>query len=237
MRINNKKIFIFALSFIIFTGVGFTKAAYADWEESGSNWRYIDDSGYAKGWQEVNGKWYYLANDTGIMKIGWFYDGGYNKWYFLNDDGTMDSSKTTSTYPTELSNVQEKIKECTNEDVEYETTNQIDDNVFWCFKSENGIAAKQYYYQTSRGNIFEVKNGIFTDIFTKEAVNMFSEEEAAQVVRDYLSENYKYIPKIIKVEVDDGDSYFVHCYDEEGDPSNSSWYHVNKTTREVTPEI
>ncbi len=237
MKMKSKRIFVLALSAITLIVISFPRNAYAYWEENEKNWRYIDDSGYAKGWQDINGRWYYLEPETGIMKIGWFYDEEYNKWYYLNDDGAMDSSKTTSTYPIELSSVKEKIKQYTNEDVEYEATSQIDDNVFVCFKSKNDLTVKQYYYETSRGNIFEVKDGIFTEISTGEVINMFSEEQAVEVVHDYLSDNYKYIPKIIEVKADDGDSYFVHCYDTEGDASNSSWYHVNKTTREVTPEI
>lgn len=37
-----------------------------------------------KGWQEVNGKWYYLDPATGIMKTGWWYDPNYKGWFYLD---------------------------------------------------------------------------------------------------------------------------------------------------------
>ncbi|MDR3596426.1 cell wall-binding protein [Clostridium sp.] len=234
MKGIDKKIFIFVLVVMMLLTSGFTKNAYADWEKYENNWRYIGDFGYAKGWQEINEKWYYFSTDTGIMKIGWFYDEKYSKWYYLNNYGDMDSSKTTSDYPTELSDIQNRIKQYVNVDVIYESTNQIDNTVYVRFMSNDETASTQYYYQPSTGNIYEVKNGILTNLSTNEKIDSFTEEQAVQVVYDYLSDNYEYIPKNIKVEVDDGDSYFIHCYDTEGDPANSSWYHVNKTTREVT---
>jgi hypothetical protein len=234
MKRINKKILICVLVVITLLAPGFTKNAYAEWEKDGSQWKYLGDYGYKIGWQQIDGKWYYFISGTEIMKIGWFYDEQYNKWYYLNNSGDMDSSKTTSDYPTELSDIENRIKQYVNDDVNYESTNQIDNTVYVRFMSNDETASTQYYYQPSTGKIYEVKNGILTNLFTKEKIDSFTEEQAVQVVYDYLSDNYEYIPKNIKVEVDDGDSYFIHCYDTEGDPANSSWYHVNKTTREVT---
>lgn len=234
MKRINIKFCMVLLTIIILVVTGFTKNAYADWENHENYWKYISDHGYAKDWQQINGRWYYFVPETSVMKIGWFYDEQYNKWYYLNYNGAMDSSKTTSDYPTELNNIGDKIKQHVNEDVVYEGTNQVDDNVFVCFESKNQVAARQYYYQPSTGNAYEIKNGILTNLSTNETIDIFSQEQAIQVVHDYLSDNYKYIPKMIKVEVDDGDSYFIHCYDNEGNDVNSSWYHVNKTTRKVT---
>lgn len=231
--LNGKRLILILLT-IIFSGMLFTKNVYAYWEKNENDWRYIGDSGYEKKWQEINGKWYYFSNETGVMKIGWFYDEQYNKWYYFTYNGDMDDSKTTATYPTELSSIQEKIKQYAEDDATYEVTKQVDNAIYVCFISKNESSSVQYYYQPSTGNIYEVKDGILTNLATNEKIDSFTQDQAIQVVQDYLKDNYKYVPKIIKVVVDDGDSYFVHCYDTEGDAANSSWYHVNKTTREVT---
>lgn len=39
---------------------------------------------WLKGWQEVNGKWYYLDPADGIMKTGWWYDPQYKGWFYLD---------------------------------------------------------------------------------------------------------------------------------------------------------
>lgn len=233
----NKNFSVFLIA-IILVGLGFTKNVYAEWEHENCEWKYLGDYGYEKAWQQINGKWYYLDSETGIMKIGWFYDEQYNKWYYLNFYGDMDASKTTCTYPTELSNIENKIKQITNEDVIYKWTKDIDDNMFVCFMGKNEIQPKQYYYHQSTGNIYEIKNGILTNIETKETVDFFTEEQAVQVVKDYFSKSYKDIPQVIKVESNQEEYYLIHCYDDkEGYETNSSWYHVNKTTRDVTSII
>lgn len=228
------KIFIMASIVTICVISMFGKSAYADWDKDGEEWKYIGDYGYEIGWQQINGKWYYFSSDTGTMKIGWLYDEQYSKWYYLNFDGSMDGSKTTSTYPIELSSIQDKINQCTGDKATYDSTKRIDDNVFECFKGNSDASSKQYYYHPSTGNIYKIENGILTNIQTHEVINFFTQEQAVQTVKDYLSKNYKDIPQIIKVENDDGDHYLVHCYDDTGDYiTNSTWYSVDKTTREV----
>lgn len=216
----------------------FCKNTYADWDKDGDDWRYIGDYGYKTGWQQIDGKWYYFSSETSAMKIGWFYDEQYGKWYYLNFDGGMDGSKTTSIYPMELSNIQDEINQCAGEKVTYDSTKKVDDNVFECFKSNSDALFKQYYYHPLTDNIYEMKNGILTNVQTHEVINFFTQEQAVQAVKDYLSENYKDIPQIVKVENDDGDHYLVHCYDDTGEyTTNSHWYYVNKTTREIKAMI
>ena len=52
-------------------------------------WYLYDGSTMLKGWQEVNGKWYYLDPNSGIMKTGWWYDPNYKGWFYLDSDGSM----------------------------------------------------------------------------------------------------------------------------------------------------
>ncbi|WP_297429714.1 GH32 C-terminal domain-containing protein [Clostridium sp.] len=66
--------------------------ALAAWQESGSNWYYIGDSGERKtGWVNDNGTWYYLDN-SGEMKTGWVNDGG--TWYYMQPSGAMKTGWT-----------------------------------------------------------------------------------------------------------------------------------------------
>ena len=236
MKKIKKVLLIFISMIIMLAGEGVIKAANADWEEDNSNWKYIDNSGYSSGWQQINNKWYYFNPETKIMTIGWFFDKEYGKWYYLNFNGDMDATKTTLAYPEELSNIQNKIQKYTSEEVSYIYTNKIDDAVFVIFKDD--ISAREYYYHSGTGNIYEYKNGILTNILTKEVIDFFTRDQAIQLVHDYLSKNNKYIPQIISVENDDGNSYLVHCYDEIGlYTATSSWYYVNKETREITSAL
>ena len=53
------------------------------WKNTGKNWQYLAESGEVqKAWISDNGSWYFLDENTGVMKDKWlFYQG---KWYFLN---------------------------------------------------------------------------------------------------------------------------------------------------------
>ncbi|OAT80895.1 hypothetical protein A6P54_12875 [Bacillus sp. MKU004] len=56
------------------------------WIQHGETNYYITFEGLAKGWLQLNTKWYFF-NDKGLMQTGWIKDK--EKWYFLNDDGSM----------------------------------------------------------------------------------------------------------------------------------------------------
>lgn len=62
-----------------------------------NNYYYFDAEGNMKtGWALYNGHYYYLDN-SGAMKTGWFQDSD-GKWYFLNDDGIMQSNTVIGGY-------------------------------------------------------------------------------------------------------------------------------------------
>lgn len=53
-------------------------------------WRLLDDDGnMLKGWQKVNGEWYYLNPTDGIMVTGWLWDKSYKGWFLLGSNGAM----------------------------------------------------------------------------------------------------------------------------------------------------
>ena len=52
-----------------------------------SNWKWCitdDNKKVIKGWYEDKGKWYYLDEENGTMKTGWFKDKD-NNWYYLDE--------------------------------------------------------------------------------------------------------------------------------------------------------
>jgi hypothetical protein len=67
-----------------------TPPATSGWvKNSDGTWKYLTNGVVKTGWFYDGGykAWYYLAGTTGIMKTGWFYDQG--KWYYLASSGAM----------------------------------------------------------------------------------------------------------------------------------------------------
>jgi hypothetical protein len=57
------------------------------WVEDMGKKYYHDSNGIpVKGWQYLNGAWYYFAPEDGAMQTGWLWDG---VWYYLKSNGTM----------------------------------------------------------------------------------------------------------------------------------------------------
>lgn len=48
----------------------------------------------AKGWKEINGKWYYLCS-TGSMAKNVWKTGAEGNWYYLGPDGVMLTNTMT----------------------------------------------------------------------------------------------------------------------------------------------
>lgn len=70
-----------------------------------------------------------------------------------------------------------------------------------------------------------------------------TENQATQLVLEYLQQNKKYIPAYVEVESETDDLYVVHCYDlsidpitKQRNPSTVARYHVDKKTGEVSIE-
>lgn len=55
-------------------------------------WFLFNKDGYMlTSWQRDNCKWYYLNENTGIMQTGWYFDTKENKWYYLDENGVMQT--------------------------------------------------------------------------------------------------------------------------------------------------
>ena len=85
---NKKKILRFLLGASIVSSVfslGSVKT-FATWKNENNSWKYIENNGYATGWNKYNDNWYYFNSD-GLMQTGWLrYNGA---WYYLNQSGDM----------------------------------------------------------------------------------------------------------------------------------------------------
>lgn len=61
----------------------------AAWAKNSQNqWNWLDESGKATGWKEINNKWYYF-NDDGEMCTGWLQIN--EIWYNLSNEGIMNT--------------------------------------------------------------------------------------------------------------------------------------------------
>ena len=63
------------------------KEVKTGWQQIDGKWYYMDENGEAKtDWQKVDGKWYYM-DKNGVMQTGWQKVDG--KWYYMNGSGAM----------------------------------------------------------------------------------------------------------------------------------------------------
>ncbi len=57
------------------------------WKKNNGRWYYYHQKRLMKGWQRIDGVWYYLDKNDGHMLTGWLKDGG--AWYYLTASGKM----------------------------------------------------------------------------------------------------------------------------------------------------
>ena len=72
-----------ALSAVLIMGL-YAGPAFAEWIGTGGARAYIINGQVQTGWQQIDGKWYYL-NEQGAPQIGWVKDG--EKQYFCTASG------------------------------------------------------------------------------------------------------------------------------------------------------
>lgn len=251
MNRMKKKILTIILVVGLLEGI-FVQNVYAtsSWQNTSNGWQYDENRITKTGWLLTDDKWYYFDND-GIMKTGWIDDN--SKWYYLSDSGALDESKTTTAMPDEIQAMYDIVNI-------YNDSGMLKYSSVYCVNnkgclSEAGLSGKnlyrfysedqlgndisEYYYDSSNGNVYKLKQGIVTLLNTNTVINNTNTSitviEAVEKVKDYLLANGKYVTNIIKVESDNGDEYLVHCYDDTDNYNvTSGWYYVNKTTGDVT---
>lgn len=68
-----------------------TSVLYGNWEQTAEGvWLFkMINGSYAKNsWGQINGQWYYFDAE-GRMLTDWYYDQNYQKWFYLEPDGSM----------------------------------------------------------------------------------------------------------------------------------------------------
>lgn len=69
------------------------KANANEWKLKDNSWHLLDAQGKEKtGWQQVDGKWYYLNDDGSLLASKWLMSRG--KWYYLGSTGSMVTNNT-----------------------------------------------------------------------------------------------------------------------------------------------
>ena len=85
-----------AVGLILATSVTTAFAATTGWAKLGNSYGYKDSNGqYVKGWQEINGKWYYFSDSFSAVK-GYRPTGPDRVYYHFNDDWSWDGGRTYS---------------------------------------------------------------------------------------------------------------------------------------------
>lgn len=244
--------FFMLISLITLIGIGFTQNVYAasNWELTSDGWKYYENGNFKTGWVLKDRNWYYLDN-LGIMKTGWIYDNG--GWYYLCDTGAMDDSKTTIVMPNEIKEIYDIVKVYDNSKIlKYSCIYHVSSkgvfgesgfagqNLYKFYaEDQNRNQINEYYYDLSNGNVYKLNQGIITLLGagnkTDNTNKSITSEEAIQKVKEYLTNNFKYIPNKIEYDRENGNSYVIHCYDLfESNTGTSGWYYVDKLTGNVT---
>lgn len=70
-----------------------TKTNADEWKLKDNSWHLLDIQGKEKtGWQQVDGRWYYLNDDGSLVASKWIKSRG--KWYYLGSTGAMVTNNT-----------------------------------------------------------------------------------------------------------------------------------------------
>lgn len=218
--------------------------ANAYWKQNSQGWQFTKGEAYSVGWDKIDGNWYYFDSD-GIMETGWINDN--NKWYYLNDSGAWEESKTTTVVPNDIQVMYDIINIYNDSGtIKYENKgfiNQIglSDKSLYKFSAEDQVGnnISEYYYDSSNGNVYKIKQGITTLLNSNVTINntniQISTIEAVEKVKDYLLANGKYVPSKVEYDHDESNSYVIHCYDTTGEyVTTGGWYYVDNFTGNVT---
>lgn len=90
---------------------------------------------------------------------------------------------------------------------------------------------------TDTSNDYEEKN--LKEVTTDNIKKKLSEEEAVNLIKDYLKKENLYIPNFIEVDSASGDIYTIHAYDvikneDESHIATSGWFEINMYTGKIT---
>lgn len=98
MTAANKKLIVQKNNSIWNFNIPYDGNGSAGWQKNGDKWSYqYEDGTYAVSWNQLDwsgGKDWFYFNENGIMLTGWYFDKGFEKWYYLDpENGTMQKDK------------------------------------------------------------------------------------------------------------------------------------------------
>lgn len=204
---------------------------------------------YAGEWQQSGTDWSYLEN--GSIKTGWIQDKG--TWYYLIKNGTLDNSKTTTIMPTEAKLVYDIVQPLiTSGNLKYQGIMQVklgtrlyvvglNDRFLYKFTTEDnyGIQMGEYYYDPIDGKVYNLAQSgevSFLGVGNTEysIKKTITKEQAIENVKKYIKDNKEYNQSIIEVVSQDVNMYKVQGIDDMGDRiSTTGWYIVDRSTGNV----
>ena len=225
------------------------------WVSIDGKWHYFDENGMEKwGWVSYSGKWYFLDSIEGI-KTGWIT--GYSAdgiYYYLNNDGTLDDSKTTKVMPDDIKKAYDIVKDyCdlgNNSKLVYYSIDNL--NLPKEFKSvnknlyrfaslyeigDNIDEGDEFFYDSNTGKLYIINQGEYTILDTKETFDSSEAKvKAIQTIRRSYNKfdfgnngNSKYMN--VKEEKD---YYTIDCYeDNNGILQSKGLYYLDKNTDEI----
>jgi lysozyme len=155
-------------------------------------WCLVDEStnNLMTGWQEVEGKWYYL-NTNGTLFTGWLQDKG--KWYYLLKESRPDEGKYKGEMLCSCSQTIDGKDYTFNSNGELEES-LVSDAIVDVIKYYEGFSATPYYDEVGVKTLGYGMTG--EEI---EGIASVTEEEATQMLKDWIDK--KYAP-VIKADLD-----------------------------------
>lgn len=228
------------------------------WISIDGKWHYFDENGMEKwGWVSYAGKWYFLDSIEGIQTgwiTGYSADGNY---YYLNNDGTLDDSKTTKVMPNDIKKAYDIVKdycdlgEKTN--LVYYSIDNLDLPKEFKFINKNlyrfallygtGDSRDEgdnFFYDANTGKLCIIDQGIYTILDTKETFD--SSQTKGNIVKKimtYLNTNNRigftsHVQSIYINIKEEKDYYIIDIYKNvNGVIQSNGGYYFNKMTGEI----
>lgn len=134
--------------------IGVPINAHAEWKKDNTGWWYTEGKSYAKGWREIDGKWYYFYS-SGYMARNTTIDG-----YYLNGDGQWISS-SNSTSSTGVKNSTASSNDVTLSRSDFNNASENRTKNFIDYTKEKGYSyAYQIYWEDGKDEDFKTSKGI-----------------------------------------------------------------------------
>lgn len=212
----------------------------SNWKQTSQGTAYYKNGIKQAGWVQDNGKWYYF-DTNGIMQIGWINDINASTWYYLNDDGSRDETKTkmSALEPSDIIQAESIFSRQTNDIyIKYTKTVKLNNKIFMLFQSTKDISAK-YYYEIATQKAYCVKNGVIQEFGTTigdiKAINaQYNYEQCEQMATDLFSKVYPYSQSSISIKSDtnvDANGQYHFAFYNNG--TEIVTYSVNSLTGEI----